>query len=132
MDERVWDELRRAADGARQNAYAPYSDFRVGAALMTQSGAVFTGCNLENASYGATMCAERAAVAAAVGAGERALRALVIVTGATRPTPPCGICRQVLVELAPALAIRSYAGSASADFDLPELLPDAFLRDQLD
>ena len=132
MDDAAWEELRQVAEAARENAYAPYSDFRVGAALMTESGAVYSGCNVENASYGATICAERAALAAAVAAGERTPRALVIVTGALRPTPPCGICRQVLAELAPSLVIRSHAGSATADFDLAELLPNAFLSDQLD
>jgi cytidine deaminase len=132
MDHADWDALKRAAIEARANAYAPYSGFTVGAAVQTRSGAVFTGCNVENASYGATMCAERAAMAAAVAAGERELAALAIASGAKRPTPPCGICRQCLAELAPDLAIRSYTGSAHAEYDLSSLLPDAFGPDQLD
>lgn len=132
MDERAWDALKRAATDARGNAYAPYSTFTVGAAVQTRSGAVFAGCNVENASYGATICAERAALAAAVAAGERELIALVIASGAQSPTPPCGICRQCLAELAPSLQIRSYAGDACAEYDLASLLPDAFGRDQLD
>jgi len=132
MDERGWDALKRAATDARRNAYAPYSSFTVGAAVQTRSGAVFTGCNVENASYGATICAERAALAAAVAAGERELIALVIASGAKSPTPPCGICRQCLAELAPSLQIRSYTGDARAEYDLASLLPDAFGRDQLD
>jgi len=132
MDEGAWDALKRAAISARTHAYAPYSGFTVGAAVQTRSGAVFTGCNVENASYGATICAERAALAAAVAAGERELVALAIASGAKSPTPPCGICRQCLVELAPGLPIRSYAGDACAEYDLPSLLPDAFGRDQLD
>ena len=132
MDEGSWDSLRRAAMNARANAYAPYSGFTVGAAVQTKSGAVFTGCNVENASYGATICAERAALAAAVAAGERELVALVVVSGAKSPTPPCGICRQCLAELAPSLPIRSYTGGARAEYDLSSLLPDAFGRDQLD
>ncbi len=132
MDERAWDDLKRAAMVARTHAYAPYSGFTVGAAVQSKSGAVFTGCNVENASYGATICAERAALAAAVTAGERELVALVIASGARRPTPPCGICRQCLAELAPSLPIRSYAGDARAEYDLASLLPDAFGRDQLD
>ncbi|MFA9409867.1 MAG: cytidine deaminase [Deltaproteobacteria bacterium] len=132
MDEGAWDALRRAAMDARTNAYAPYSGFTVGAAVRTRSGAVFTGCNVENASYGATICAERAALAAAVAAGERELVALVVASGAKSPTPPCGICRQCLAELAPSLPIRSYTGGARAEYDLSSLLPDAFGRDQLD
>ncbi|MGB3052618.1 MAG: cytidine deaminase [Polyangiales bacterium] len=132
MDESVWATLKGAAVEARRNAYAPYSGFAVGAAVLTESGTVFTGCNVENASYGATICAERAALAAAVAAGERELRALVIASGAKSPTPPCGICRQCLTELAPSLAIRSYAGDAHADYDLASLFPEAFGRGHLD
>ncbi|UCF45753.1 MAG: cytidine deaminase [Myxococcales bacterium] len=132
MDDDAWDGLKRAAMNARAHAYAPYSGFTVGAALQTKSGAVFTGCNVENASYGATICAERAALAAAVSAGERELVALAIASGAKSPTPPCGICRQSLIELAPSLSIRSYAGNGCVEYDLASLLPDAFDRDQLD
>lgn len=132
MDEGDWADLKRAAVEARANAYAPYSGFTVGAAVMSQTGRVFAGCNLENASYGATLCAERSAVAAAVAAGERELRALVVVSGAKSPTPPCGICRQCLTELAARLAIRSYAGDARADYELATLLPEAFGRGHLD
>ncbi|MGB8223879.1 MAG: cytidine deaminase [Polyangiales bacterium] len=132
MDEGTWNALMRAAMGARTRAYAPYSGFTVGAAIQAKSGALYVGCNVENASYGATMCAERAAMAAAVAAGERELIALAISTGATTPTPPCGICRQCLVELAPKLPIRSYTGDAYAEYDLGSLLPHAFGRGQLD
>lgn len=132
MDESAWADLKRAALEARANAYAPYSGFAVGAALLGESGRVFTGCNVENASYGATFCAERAALAAAVVAGERELRALVIASGAKSPTPPCGICRQCLTELAPGLAIRSYAGDARGDYELASLFPEAFGRGNLD
>ena len=132
MDESAWDALKGAAMDARANAYAPYSGFPVGAAVRTKSGAVFAGCNVENASYGATICAERAALAAAVAAGERELVALVIASGARSPSPPCGICRECLAELAPSLPIRSYAGDAHSEYDLASLLPDAFGRDQLD
>lgn len=132
MDERPWNELKLAAATARTHAYAPYSGFTVGAAVRTKSGAVFTGCNVENASYGATICAERVAVAAAVAAGERELIGLAIASGAKSPTPPCGICRQCLAELAPGLAIRSYAGDARADYELASLFPEAFGRGHLD
>jgi len=131
MDESSWETLRRAAMKARSHAYAPYSGFSVGAAVQTGSGAVFTGCNVENASYGATICAERSALSAAIAAGERVLVALTIASGATRPTPPCGLCRQCLVELAPNLPIRSYTDHAHAEYDLASLLPDPFGREQL-
>jgi cytidine deaminase len=132
MDENTWAKLKRAAVEARANAYAPYSGFAVGAAVLSESGRVFTGCNVENASYGATICAERAALAAAVAAGERELLALVIVSGAKSPTPPCGICRQCLAEHGPTVAIRSYAGDAQADYELNSLFPEAFGRGHLD
>ena len=133
MGEVDWEALKVAAERARQNAYAPYSGFAVGAALQTASGSVFLGCNLENASYGAAICAERGALAAAAAAGERELVALAIVTGAHNPTPPCGICRQCLSELGPRLRIRSYIEDGTfAEHDLAELLPHAFDRSQLD
>jgi cytidine deaminase len=132
MDERDWERLKEAAIAARSNAYAPYSQFAVGAAVRTASGAVFVGCNVENASYGATLCAERAAMASAVAAGERDLIAIAIATGADRPTPPCGVCRQCLAELAPNLTIRSFAAGSQDEYSLAELLPNAFDASQLD
>ena len=132
MDDDAWDQLQRAAVDARARAYAPYSGFSVGAALRTRSGAVFVGCNVENASYGATICAERAALSAAIAAGERHFEALAIATGAEHPTPPCGICRQCLFEHAPDLSIRSFTGSAQSHYALRALLPEAFGPDQLD
>lgn len=132
MDESAWESLHEAASRVRDHAYAPYSDFPVGAAVRTKSGRVFVGCNVENASYGATICAERAAVFAAVAAGERELVALALVTGAAKPTPPCGLCRQVLYEHARDLPIRSYARNARADYVLDGLLPDAFGAHDLD
>jgi cytidine deaminase len=117
---------------ARSKAYAPYSGFSVGAAIRTESGQVFIGCNVENASYGATICAERAALAAAVAAGERQLVALTFASGADTPITPCGICRQCLAELGTHLPIRSYAGDAELEYQLSALLPDPFGREQLD
>ena len=132
MHDTDWEALKLAAIEARDRAYAPYSGFAVGAALQTKDGRVFQGCNVENASYGATICAERAALAAAVAAGERDLAALAIATRAVRPTPPCGICRQCLSELAPVLRVRSFAeNGAFTDYELSQLLPNPFDREQL-
>ena len=123
----TWTVLREQATAAMEQAYAPYSGFRVGAALLCADGVVVTGCNVENASFPAGICAERAAVAAGVTHGCREFTALVIVTEAATPTPPCGICRQVLVEFAPRLAVLSAtrAGEES-QWSLTELLPQAF------
>ena len=119
--------LRTAADLARTRAYAPYSEFRVGAALLCEDGSVATGCNVENSSFPAGSCAERAALAAAVLTGQLHFVHLVIVTDADDPTPPCGMCRQALVEFAPALAItsRTTAG-AEEHWSLTDLLPHPF------
>jgi cytidine deaminase len=91
-------KLIEAASNARMWAYAPYSRFRVGAAILTEKGKQFTGCNVENVSYGASLCAERSVVARAVVEGHQKFRLLAIVTGTSPPAPPCGICRQVLEE----------------------------------
>jgi cytidine deaminase len=94
------DRLVSAAREARARAYAPYSHYAVGAAIWTRRGRVYVGCNVENATYGATMCAERSAIAAMVAAGDRDPVACSVVTGGPRPGSPCGICRQVLAEFA--------------------------------
>ena len=92
------DLLIDAAKQARENAHAPYSNFRVGAALRSTSGRIFSGCNVENASYGLTMCAERVAIFKAISEGERGFSALAVVTDADSLTPPCGACRQLIWE----------------------------------
>ncbi len=121
------DLLRERATAAMTRAYAPYSHFRVGAALLAADGSIDEGCNVENASYPAGICAERAAVAAAVARGVRDFQAIVIVTEASAPTPPCGMCRQVLIEFAPHLAVHSMTRSGtSARWTMSDLLPEAF------
>ncbi len=112
---------------AMERAYAPYSGFRVGAALLASDGSITDGCNVENASYPAGICAERGAISAAIARGVREFSTIVIATEADRPTPPCGICRQVMMELAPQLEVVSVTrGGASARWMMADLLPEAF------
>ena len=92
------EKLIAAARAARENAHAPYSKFRVGAALLGKSGRIYTGCNVENASYGLTICAERTAIVKAVSEGERQFEAIAVVTDVEKLTPPCGACRQFISE----------------------------------
>ena len=93
-----YDQLIAAAKRARENAHAPYSDFRVGAAVRAKSGRIFAGCNVENATYGLTLCAERTAIFKAVSEGERGFDAVAVVTDSEKLTPPCGACRQIIWE----------------------------------
>src|ERR1051326_1550112 len=109
---------------ARRRAHAPYSGFAVGAALLTKSGKIFSGCNVENVSFGLTICAERSAVAAAVANGEKDFIAIAVVADSSEPALPCGACRQVLAEFNPDLKIiASTAGRTVEEFTLSDLLP---------
>ena len=119
-------------------AYAPYSHFQVGAAVLADSGRIYGGANVENASYGATVCAERNAIAAAVNAGERKLAAIAICGGkdgnVTEYCPPCGMCRQVMREFGDPTAFKVLVAKSAEDFKvftLAELLPESFGPDHL-
>lgn len=125
------DFLISAARTAQARAYAPYSNFRVGAALESHDGAVFSGCNVENASYGLTICAERAAVSAAVSAGVTRFKRAVVVSDVDPPAAPCGACRQVLAEFGLDLPIDGVGSRATVRWRLSELLPSAFGPEQL-
>lgn len=127
-----WTALRDAARKVRENAWAPYSKYHVGAAVLTDSGAIFTGCNVENASYGLTICAERVAMCSAVAEGHRSFRAICI--SLTGVPVPCGACRQFLMEFSPQLPVLldnlDAAGSTAPEVVLlSELLPRAFRLD---
>jgi cytidine deaminase len=120
-------ELVARAAAVRAHAYAPYSSYRVGAALLAASGRVYVGVNVENASYPVGLCAERAAVGTAVTAGERRFVALAVVADGPLPAAPCGLCRQTLYEFAPALrVVMATVGGARRTATLADLLPDAF------
>jgi cytidine deaminase len=132
-DDRTTTLLRERAFAAMERAYAPYSGFRVGAALLSSDGSVTEGCNVENAAYPAGICAERGAVASAVARGNRSFETVWIATEAEEPTPPCGMCRQVLTEFAPHLVVMSVTRNGrQARWTLDELLPKAFNPNSLD
>jgi cytidine deaminase len=127
-DAKEWAPLIAAANAARANAHAPYSKYAVGAALQCDDGSIVGGCNVENASYGGTICAERSAVVSAVAAGKRAFVACVVVTQSDPPGSPCGFCRQVLKEFAqdmPILLVSATSGARRL-VRLAQILPDAF------
>jgi cytidine deaminase len=119
-----YDPLIQSARQARTGAYAPYSNFAVGAALQAKSGEVYLGCNIENLSFGLTLCAERNAIASAISNGARDFAAIAIVTDSKQPPVPCGACRQVLAEFNPDLKVISATLSGDVqEFQLADLLP---------
>ncbi|MCC6663656.1 MAG: cytidine deaminase [Polyangiaceae bacterium] len=119
--------LEALAQGVMLRAHAPYSRFRVGAAVRAASGQAYVGCNVENASFGATVCAERNAIGAAIAAGEREIVAVAVHTEAEAPAMPCGICRQVIQEFGPGAVIVSTTPTARKQTTLAALLPEAFV-----
>lgn len=124
-------ELMKIAIEARQNAYAPYSHFAVGAALLAESGRVYTGCNIENASYGLTCCAERNAIFAAVGAGERRFKMLAVAADSPEPVAPCGACRQVIAEFGIPLVVMGNLKEEIKTMTAEELLPYGFGQESM-
>lgn len=127
MDE----ELLKVALEARENAYIPYSHFAVGAAVRTEDGEIFSGCNIENASYGLTICAERNAIFSAVGKGHRKFKAICVVADTPTPVAPCGACRQVIGEFKiPVIYLANTKGDARK-YSWQELLPYDFAADVL-
>lgn len=120
--------LLKAAGNARKHAYAPYSGFAVGAAVLATSGSIFTGCNVENASYGLTVCAERVAILNAVSEGETRIAAVAIVAEGNPPAVPCGACLQVMVEFGgrETLIVCAAPDGSRATYSLGDLLPKPF------
>src|SRR5437868_12927568 len=119
-----YNQLVEAATAARRSAYAPYSQFSVGAALITKAGKIYTGCNIENVSLGLTICAERSAIATAIAQGSKDFDTIAVVTAGKTPAVPCGACRQVLAEFNPNIRIVAATIDGKVqEFDLAELLP---------
>jgi len=125
-----WDALFEVASASRERAYAPYSKFLVGAAALFDDGTISPGCNVENATYGLTVCAERNAIGRAVGEGKQKLKAVAVVVDSREPCPPCGMCRQVMAEFAgPDLPVRMRdLKGREASYTLGDLLPHAFTK----
>lgn len=131
MNQQQIDDLVAAATRVREQAHAPYSGFRVGAAVLTTNGGIFTGCNIENASYGLSVCAERNAIAAAVAAGHPDIEAVAVVTSSSPAASPCGACRQVLAEFGDYPVILADLDGDQRATSVLELLPLPFLPETL-
>ncbi len=130
IDEALIGKLVAEAKRVRAAAYAPYSDYRVGAAIATEDGRIFVGCNVENASYGAAICAERNAIGAMIAGGASKPVGCAVVTGGAKPGTPCGMCRQVLVEftrdMPVVLVAETIEGDVRRDVTLANLMPEVF------
>jgi len=122
----MYNKLIEEAIKAKKNAYAPYSNFRVGAALIDVDDKIYTGCNIENISFGATCCAERVAIFKAVSQGQKTFKAIAVVSDSKNFTFPCGICRQVMVEFGVQKIIVGNANGQFKEYSLEELMPYAF------
>lgn len=132
IDDGQWDELVHHARAVAHRAYAPASGFRVGAAVLAADGSIHHGCNVENASYGLTVCAERSAVLRAVAEGQREIVAVVVATDLAEPARPCGACRQVLAEFGRDMAVGLVGrGDRIVRTTLSALLPEPFTFDDL-
>ncbi|HCX64071.1 MAG TPA: cytidine deaminase [Eubacteriaceae bacterium] len=130
--EKYLPKLKESAYEAMEKAYVPYSRFRVGAAVLTEKGNLYSGCNIENASYGATNCAERTAIFKAVAAGEQKITCLVVVSDLDKPISPCGICRQVLKEFSKNATVCMIGKDGSEQrMSAEELLPSAFTKEDV-
>jgi len=126
MNKSTQSRLLRAARTAAKNAYAPFSKLKVGAAVLTAKGCIFSGCNVENSSYGLTICAERVAVFKAASAGEREIKAVLVYADTAELTPPCGACLQVIDEFSENPEIALSNGRSTKTYRLRELLPLGF------
>jgi cytidine deaminase len=127
MSEEDLNKLIEAARAVRENSYAPYSNFRVGAAVYTKSGDIYTGCNIESASYGLTVCAERVAIWKAVSRGEREFTHFAVVADTEDLTPPCGVCRQIIWEFCNDIPVTfANLKGKHETVSMKELLPRAF------
>jgi cytidine deaminase len=123
-------DLLNAAMAVRENAYAPFSGFKVGAALRSESGQIVTGANIENSTYGLTRCAEQSAILAMASSGDRSFSTIVVYTNADLPATPCGACRQILYEFSPNADVFSVSSSGTVLHSLVfDLLPNAFILD---
>jgi len=127
LSDELVEVLIESARAVRDNAYAPYSGFRVGAAVISESGKIYVGCNVESASYGASLCAERAALAQMIAAGEHRVVTVVVFVDGAEPAMPCGICRQWICELGPHAEIVTATPTRVKRANIDQLMPDPFV-----
>ena len=133
MDQEIKEKMFKKAKEAQKNAYVPYSEFPLGAAVLTEDGSIYTGVNIENASFSLTNCAERSAIFTAVSKGKRKIKALLLVSSTKNPVPPCGACRQVIQEFADGEIeiIMMTEDGKEVTMTSTELLPGAFSKNDM-